>query len=61
MESWRNQKETRMVANINLIYDIARRSSRARRLDQDYDRIVIVRCGYPIALIPRVDSRQVST
>ena len=41
--------------------DIARRSSRAPRLDQDYDGIVSVRCGYQIAPIPRVDSRQVGT
>ena len=50
-----------MVANMSLIYDIARRSSRAPRLDQDYDGIVSVRCGYQIALIARVDSRPVST
>ena len=61
MVSWGNRKKSRMVANISLTYDIARRSSRAPRLDKDYDGIVSVRCGYQIALIPRVDSRQVST
>ena len=50
-----------MVVNTSLIYDTARRFSRAPRSDQDYDGIVSVRCGYKVALIPRVDSRQVST
>ena len=40
-------KKSRIVMSIiSLIYDIARRSSRAPRLDQDNDGIVSVGCGY---------------
>ena len=61
MVSWCNRNNSGMVVNTSLIYDTARRFSRAPRSDQDYDGIVSVRCGYKVALIPRVDSRQVST
>ena len=48
-----------MVANMSLIYDIARRSSRAPRLDQDYDGFVSVRSGYRATKSPNfTTSRQ---